>query len=196
LVITPPKKTPEANVRYVIDIVKYGKIKGRPSGFTPLTVTAEYLTQNGGKVLVTGLNPNTNYKFTITAVNGNGDSKNAKGKAVAFNLTAKTAKFASPKKIKVMSATAPGANTPGIIEVTWKSYTIPGGSPITSVVLYTDKKCTSPVTAQTVTGIEATATGIKISYTGTALAGKGVLYAKLVADGVNSAVVTLKYSVS
>jgi hypothetical protein len=107
LVVKPHKKaTSETNVRYVIDIVKYGKVKSRPEGFVPMTVTAEYLAQNNNRVVIEGLSPNTSYKFSITAVNASGDSSDGKKKPkdVAVNITAKTAKYAKVQKLKAPKA--------------------------------------------------------------------------------------------
>ena len=121
LKITPPKKaTGESNVRYVIDIVKAGKVKGRPSDFTPFTVTAAYLVLNGNKVLVDDLKPNTSYTFSITAINANGDHLDGKKrpKAVVITVTAKTRAYAAPTGIKATM-------TNDSITLTWKASPFP-----------------------------------------------------------------------
>jgi hypothetical protein len=104
LLIMPHKNaTNDSNARYVIDIVQAGKVKGRPADFIPLTVSASYLAQNDNKVLISGLNPNTSYKFTVTAVSANGETMDGKVKPkdVTVAVTAKTLNYTAVQKLKV-----------------------------------------------------------------------------------------------
>ena len=150
LKITPPKKaTNESNVRYVIDIVKVGKANGRPSGFTPFTVTATYLAQNSNRVLVDGLNPNTSYKVSITAINASGDSVTGKGKSVVVNVTAKTKAYAAPTGIKKTV-------TSNSITLTWKA------SPFPETTHY---EIRNALTGALLATVPATGTTGKVSWT-------------------------------
>jgi len=73
-------------------------------------------------VLIEGLKPNTSYKFTVTAVNANGDTSNGKSKPkdVAVNITAKTAKYAAVSKVKVSKV-----DSEGFVTLTWATPTKP-----------------------------------------------------------------------
>ena len=94
LTLTKHKKaTAESNALYVIThFVKVDKV----------WMEIERVSTSDDKCTFTGLNPNTSYKFTITATNADGDSVNGKGKPVAANVTAKTAKYVAVKKLKTV----------------------------------------------------------------------------------------------
>jgi hypothetical protein len=171
LKITPSAKaTAASNVRYIIDIVQAGKVKGRPAGFTPITVTAEYLAQNGNRVLIEGLNPNTSYKFTITAVNANGETSDGKArpKDVAVSITAKTAQYTAVQKLKLDKTALPGKGvTVDSAVLTWTTSKalLPAGAVTRYEILWYEGKSKTPtelpstITAD-ITGTSATLTGL------------------------------------
>jgi len=78
----PKKATAESNVVYIITCTS-------DSSITPIAVAGT------GKLshTFTGLKPNTSYKFTVTAVNADGRSIDAKDKSPAVMITAKTIKY-------------------------------------------------------------------------------------------------------
>ena len=136
LEITPPKKgTDSSNVRYVINLIQAGKDKNPV--FTPITVSTTFLAANGNKILIEGLNQNTSYKFTITAVNEAGDSSNGKSKPkdVFVNVTAKTAKYTAVKASKPMKYIDSGGSAM-VESLLTLPKTIPAGASYVSYHLY------------------------------------------------------------
>jgi hypothetical protein len=190
--------------------VKVGKVK---TTYEATLIDGELAELRTGGTLVTGEHPfkdlaasvtgatttltglpaaGTKYAVAVSTIAIGFDSTVGTVESLAGKASISTAKFAAPS----VKSVAFVAGTPNVVTLTYKkNYTIYDGDPITGIQLFTDKKCLSPAAYTDVAISEATATGIKISYTGAALSGKGTLYAKLVADGVESAVVTLKYNV-
>jgi hypothetical protein len=85
--------TAETNVRYLITCFeKVGKV----------WTEVERVSTTDDKYTFTGLSANTSYRFTITAVNANGKTTNAKNKEVVTTLTAKTLKYAAVSKMKAI----------------------------------------------------------------------------------------------
>jgi len=90
---TDPKKAD--NTRYVLSYsVKVGK---------KWTVVDQFSTADNMHIF-TGLNPNTSYRITVTAVNANGEAgTNKKGKVTSVvNITAKTLKYTAVKVSKLV----------------------------------------------------------------------------------------------
>ena len=165
LQITPAAKaTSESNVRYVIDIVKTGKMTGRPAGFTPFTITAASLAQTSNKVLVDGLNPNTSYKFTVTAVNANGDSVDGKGKSVLVNVTAKTATYTAVQKLGLNKNVLTKGVSTTMACLTWTASKapLPGGSTTRYEVLWYEGNSKAPTKLPTTITASVSSTGAVI----------------------------------
>jgi hypothetical protein len=121
----PKKATAVSNTVYVITCITPN------SGITPVAVSGE------GKLThtFTGLKQNTTYKFTITAVNADGTAVDAKGKATAVNVTAKTIKYVAPKmKADTKGTIVTGGDTKGktattidSVTLTWATASRPAG---------------------------------------------------------------------
>jgi len=74
----------------------------------------DQVSTSDSKYTFTGLFSNTAYKFTITAVNAQGSSLNAKGKkSITVNVSTKTLKFGAVTKVKAFKA------EPGFVGLSW-----------------------------------------------------------------------------
>jgi len=92
--------TVSQNASYIIHVIQAGTTK-HPSGFLPINVdVANDAAAKLRKVEITGLKPNTTYKFSITAVNESGKTTDARGKFVSVTVSAKTTKFPAISKVK------------------------------------------------------------------------------------------------
>ena len=80
LTLSAPKySTLDSNAKYIITCTSHPSIVVPPA--------------TGTSVVIEGLNPGKTYKFTVTAVNADGNSIDAKGKATTVKVTAKTPKY-------------------------------------------------------------------------------------------------------
>ena len=182
-----PSPAPSGAVGYIVQV-------WAPKTKTEAPKLVQEVRVSGTEATIIGLPlaGGTKYIFAVKAVDTAGAALTAfAAKAIA------TAKFAAPS-VKSANATAgeDGAPNTAIVEFK-KDYALPGGSPlteITDIALYTDKKCLNKATYTEVTIGEFTAKEIKISFVGSPVpAAKTTLYAKLIADGLESAVITLKW---
>jgi hypothetical protein len=125
--------------------------------------------------------PQAGVRYTVSvSVIASGPSGVAESAAGRANIS--TAKFAAPKSVKITGLTETGAN------LEWRSYTVPGGSAIEEVRIFTNKD----LSGEPIRLVVDAASGPRISLTATggAMEGlslsKGTVYVVVVADGVQS----------
>ena len=110
----PKKATADSNVVYIITCTSHPDI-------TPIAVSGTDKLSH----TFTGLQPGTTYKFTITAVNADGESANAKGKPVEVKITAKTPKYTVAKmKADTKGTIVTGGDSQGQTKTTIDSVTL------------------------------------------------------------------------
>jgi hypothetical protein len=126
----PRKATADSNTRYVVQVsIKVGK---------KWTVQEQFSTADNTHTF-TGLDQNTSYRITVTAINANGEEgKNKKGTKVTsvVNITAKTLKYTAVKIKKPVKYT----NTDGasMVEATiTQPNKKPAGASYDNYALYT-----------------------------------------------------------
>jgi hypothetical protein len=151
----PKKATAESNVVYIITCTT------PDSGIMPIAISGT------GKLSHTfaGLKQNTTYKFTITAINADGKSVDAKNKVVAVKVTAKTLKYTAVQKLKLDKAALPSKGvTTDSIALTWTASKF---SETTNYeVIWLEGKVEKPVSEISptatviITGTTATITGL------------------------------------
>jgi len=97
-------------------------------------------------VLVDGLKPSTSYKFSITAVNTNGEfGKNKAGKVTSVvSITAKTLKYTAVKVSKLVKFTA-GNGTARVEATVTPPKQVPAGATYVSYNLYFDMGKKAPM---------------------------------------------------
>jgi hypothetical protein len=179
-----PKATAESNVRYVVTCFeKVGKV----------WTEVERISTTDDKVTFTGLKANSSYRYTITAFNANGNSKNAKGtKDVAVTVTAKTLKYAAVSKLKVAS------KDQSSVALTWlaSKTNLPTGAETRYVILlYVGSNKTPTTLPETMEVIPSGTTGVTITGLSSGTKYKFAVRAIATVDGVDIESLDAKVSV-